>query len=756
MNKFYDRILFRGFVVILELGIINHLAIAQIIPDRTLPNNSQVMQAGDAIVIDGGTSVGQNLFHSFQEFSVNQGTEAYFNNAVTIDNILTRITGGNLSNINGLIRANGTASLFLLNPNGIVLGPNARLQIGGSFVASTAEAIIFNNDRLFSATDTENSSLLTINMPIGLQFGETPGKIQVQGEENRIVYDENFRPLFGDRPVGIEISPNSTFALIGGEINFAGGNITTRGGRIELGSVAGNNTVTLVPVHNGWIADYTDVQNFTNIELSQGASVDGSGPRAGDIHIQGQSILLYEGAVVAANPLGDLESGDIIIKAVDSVILSGSSSFDFPSSILNEVDIGANSDGGFMLIDTGRLLLENGAVISVGTFGNGDGGQLLINARESVEMRGLTSSGVPTFLLNEANFEGTGSSRTLTIQTKRLIIEDGGSLSAGNANPVGRGGDIIIHASESVELSGINGFGTGSEIAIEGFDIATNSAGSILIYTNRLSVENHSQIGGKHSGSGDGGNVTIHANNIVLDDRGSITANTASGNGGNLTLNVSDGLLLRNQSQISTEAGGTGNGGNMMINADTIVALENSDIIANAFEGSGGQIQINTQGIFGTEFREFVTPESDITASSQFGVSGTVIINNSAVDPASGLVNLSTEVSDPDRDVYVGCAAAQDNSFTITGRGGIPANPTNPIQIQTIWRDLQDFSSSHTADNDSGRTIENSDRSMIDPKSEPIVEANSWQIHPNGTVELMAVVPDSRNPVSHPSSCEMR
>jgi large exoprotein involved in heme utilization and adhesion len=133
--------------------------------------------------------------------------------------------------------------------------------------------------------------------PIGLQFGDTPGKIQVQGAENGIIYNDNYRPLFDDRPVGIQVSPNSTLAFIGGEINFEGGNITTRGGRIEVGSVGGNNTVTLVPVNNGWTADYTEVDSFQNIQLSQGASIDASGQRGGDIQLQGQSILLYDGSV---------------------------------------------------------------------------------------------------------------------------------------------------------------------------------------------------------------------------------------------------------------------------------------------------------------------------------------------------------------------------------------------------------------------------------------------------------------------------
>ncbi|MEM0980329.1 MAG: filamentous hemagglutinin N-terminal domain-containing protein, partial [Cyanobacteria bacterium P01_H01_bin.58] len=123
-------------------------AFAQLIPDTTLGQESSIVtpeliQGLPATVVAGGAERGANLFHSFTEFNVNTGQAVYFANPAAIDNILTRITGNNISNIDGLLGVNGNANLFLLNPNGVIFGPNARLDINGSFTTSTASSFAF-------------------------------------------------------------------------------------------------------------------------------------------------------------------------------------------------------------------------------------------------------------------------------------------------------------------------------------------------------------------------------------------------------------------------------------------------------------------------------------------------------------------------------------------------------------------------------------------------------------------------------------
>jgi filamentous hemagglutinin family protein len=156
--------------------------VAQVVPDQTLPVGERSQVSGDLnSQIDGGAIRGSNLFHSFQQFSIPTGGSASFNNAPSITNIITRVTGSNLSSIDGLIRANGTANLFLINPNGILFGANARLELGGSFLASTAEGLRFANGFEFSATSPQAPPLLTISAPIGLQYGSRSGEVRSQG-----------------------------------------------------------------------------------------------------------------------------------------------------------------------------------------------------------------------------------------------------------------------------------------------------------------------------------------------------------------------------------------------------------------------------------------------------------------------------------------------------------------------------------------------------------------------------------------------
>src|SRR6476469_620126 len=201
---------------------------AQIVPDNTLPSNSSVMPGCTICTINGGTVRGVNLFHSFSEFGVLTGGEANFNNALQIQNIFSRVTGNSVSNIDGVLGANGTANLFLLNPNGIIFNSNASLNIGGSFVASTASRLLFADGTVLGVKpDASTPPLLSVSVPIGLQYGSNPGSVEVRGAV-------------------LEVNPSQALALAGGNVTLIGGRLLAPGGRVELAGVATDGSIEFV------------------------------------------------------------------------------------------------------------------------------------------------------------------------------------------------------------------------------------------------------------------------------------------------------------------------------------------------------------------------------------------------------------------------------------------------------------------------------------------------------------------------------
>ncbi|MGL5193882.1 MAG: hypothetical protein ACRC8Y_09875, partial [Chroococcales cyanobacterium] len=178
---------------------------------------------------------------------------------------------------------------------------------------------------------------------------------------------------------------------------------------------------------------------------------------------------------------------------------------------------------------------------------------------------------------------------------------------------------------------------------------------------------------------------------------------------------------------ISVEAlGDGGDGGNVAIAASTIVALENSLIRANAVSGNGGNINIVTQGLF-------LSPDSQITASSQLGLDGTIEVQEPDLDPASGLVELEDNPTDPSDRIVSGCRPQEGNSFVVTGRGGLPENPHQPFIGSSVWHDLRPIA----LDGES-HSRQSAQQSPVAMKAEPLVETTGWAIDEGGNLVLTA------------------
>jgi filamentous hemagglutinin family protein len=807
-------------------------ALAQISSDGTLSTNVTTSD-NRHFTIHNGSRAGNNLFHSFGEFSVPTNGSAIFNNATDITNIFSRVTGGSISNIDGLIKANGNANLFLLNPNGIIFGSNARLNIGGSFIGTTASSIRFADGVEFSATNPSTSPLLTVSVPIGLQLGANPAPIQVNGTGHNLTRPNPLAPLVRNNPhSGLRVNPGKTLALIGGDITLKGGILTAEGGNVEIGAVSGASTsLGMTETDAGWTLNYDSVQQFADVELTQRALVDAGNTAPGSIRVRGSNLSLQGASLLLLENRGTQPTGSIDIQTTQSVQFTGDS---FSNGIIS--DALSTGRGGDVSISTERLLLQGGGnvirawtfgaadgghigidapeisligglkdvlVVGIRTFGSGDGGNLTlntdrlllwnggsivnnvnggsgsagnltVNATESVEMGG--SGGITSSLMASSAVSPSGSAGSVTVNAPRLVVSDGAFISSSTYG-AGTGGSVTVNASESIEVRGTGLNGTTQRIEPSTIRSAgiltppatqqrlglpatvTGPAGNITLNTPQLQVTDGATVTVRHDSLGNAGTLDINASEVLLDTGGSLTASTQSGQGGNLNLQVGDRLILRHGSRINVESFGTGNGGNITIASPIIIGLENSDIIANAVHGAGGNIQINTQGIFGLENRPQLTPESDITASSQFGVSGTVAINNPDVDPGGSLAQLPEDVTDPSQQIATGCSTLQESQFVVTGRGGLPPNPTERLNSTRTWSDVRDlsaFRSSETvaADRADAGTDESSPRLRTvvaepEPANPPaIVEATGWMVNETGNVELVAAVPNGGAPTN--------
>jgi large exoprotein involved in heme utilization and adhesion len=496
-----------------------------------------------------------------------------------------------------------------------------------------------------------------------------------------------------------------------------GGNITVPRGRIELGSVAGTGQVSLqkIDIDSGWALSYEGVQNFQDIELTQSPTSNNGLSRLSTISIDGRG-------------------------------------------------------GGNIQVQGRRVTLTNGSQLQ------GTGADIVISASETVQVSG-TALGTSSAIGSVAPL--TGKEGIVTINTKKLILQDGGRVTSATGGfliedqlttTTVPGGNLIINASESVELKGGKGR-TGLFSSTSSF----GSAGNITINTGKLIIRDGAIISAESTGvdaldrpiaTGAAGNININVNSLSL-NQGTITAETVKSGeqGANITFKISDLFRLENESQISARANGSANGGNITIkNNPFIVAFpeENNDITANAFEGSGGKIDITAQGIFGIEERRASegNQTNDIDASSQFGLSGVVEINQPDVDPNRGLVELPETVVDPNALVAQNpCKQGSESEFVITGRGGLPPSLNEDLNSEATQVGLVEPAPIESRGAGEQESREAEDKAISLPLVQtPIIPAQGWVFNDKGEIVLVAYDPTvtgSQRLKENPIGCPM-
>lgn len=553
----------------------SNFANAQVTPDVTTSTTVDV--DGNNFEINNGDRAGGNLFHSFQDFSVPTDGSAVFNNPIDIVNIFSRVTGSNISDINGLIQANGGANLFLLNPNGIIFGENARLNIGGSFIGSTADSIMFP-DREFSASNL-NTPFLTINAPIGLNFRDNPGDIT----NRSITTQENDPTDF----IGLEVSSEETIGLIGGDVSIEGGVISTPGGRIELGSVRGNSQVSLTEVAKGWDISYEGIDNFGNIQLSGEAFVITYEANTGDIEVQGGNISLIEGSQLGLDTSGG-QAGNLTVIASES--LSMGENAVFPSVFFNDISGDATGQGSQTTIKASQLTINNGSQITSKVFNQGQGVDITVNATDITIDNFFVDNVFRLGLFQPGIFAQDGGN--ITLQTDTLTLSNGGQIIT-NTFGANNAGNLTVGATKSVELSGTvadENSPSGLFANVAPRTTATGNAGNLTITTPQLVVRDGAQIGTAARNTGNGGTVTINADSILLRATSSLARLEGQGRSG-ISVSAQPSFIDSVSGEIIPTVG---NGGNVIINAKDLTIEQGAFISINTFsEGNGGNGNIN-------------------------------------------------------------------------------------------------------------------------------------------------------------------
>ncbi|MEH1858390.1 MAG: filamentous hemagglutinin N-terminal domain-containing protein [Nostoc sp.] len=621
-----------------------HPTFAQLTPDNSLgKERSQVIplnQNNDGIV--GGAARGTNLFHSFQDFNVGVGRGVYFANPEGITNIFSRVTGGNSSNIFGSLGVLGNANLFLLNPNGILFGKKAQLDMQGSFMGTTANGVQFRNQGVFSATNPEAPPLLTIN-PSALLFNQINQNASIQ---NNSVAPAGKDPG-GVDVFGLRVPDGNSLLLVGGNVSMDGGWAIANGGRIELGGLVERGSIGIQSNGDNFSLSFPDgvqrgdislnnkaivgviagsggsiAANTRNLEILAGSqffagigsglgtantqagdiTVDATGEiklaganslifnsvqsqavgNAGNITIKTGSLEVTDGAQIVSSIFGKGDSGNISITASDAI------SLDKTSYILNNVQ-SRDAEGNARNIDitTGSLTATNGAEINSFTRGRGNAGNIMIKARDAVTFDGKDSDGNYSGSFSNVLAGGVGNGGKINITASSLSLTNNGQLGVGvreafDTIPAGKGigGRVDINVRDAFTISGTN-----SGIFADIDTGAVGSGGNIQVEAGNIFVTDGGLIRSSTFGKGDSGNIFITARDATSLDAASYIANNvqstdAEGNAGNIDITTGS-LSVTNGAEINSFTRGRGNAGNITIQARHAVTFDGKDSDGN-------------------------------------------------------------------------------------------------------------------------------------------------------------------------------
>ncbi len=541
-----------------------------------------------------GKQIGGNLFQSFGIFGLATGESATFSGPATVTNVIGRVTGGSPSSINGAIRSTiPGANVYLINPAGIVFGPNAAVNISGSFHASTADYLKLSDGSRFQASSPDGSTL-TAAAPAAFGFlNAAPPAITVNGST-------------------LGVSAGKTLDLAAGPVSMAGGALQAGSGTLRVVGVAGTGEVPVDPLN----ASALTVTQFAPVSFTQGAALsannfsgaggsgsvlvtagaftlsaasisalNGSGNRVagGPIAISADSIALADGASIASITFADTAAGG-------PITLSSNGPVSLDRAMINSNTF-SSAPSGMVRVQAGSLSLTNGSGISSLTFNAGNAGPINVSVTGALS---LTSGKISSNPFN------AGNAGAINITAGSGVFTAGGGVgSVAQSGSSGMAGDITVNIAGALTIDGAGATqNSPSLIASQTLLGATGKAGHAAVSAQSLSVINGGVISTSSFGAGGAGQVLVNAGNIVLSNSGVIFSDTfGTGSAGAVNV-VADNVSLTSSGRIaSTSQGGArGNAGNVSVNVSGTLTIDgtgatmvlHSGIFALSVPGSSG------------------------------------------------------------------------------------------------------------------------------------------------------------------------
>jgi filamentous hemagglutinin family protein len=596
------------------------IAQSVIVPDDTLGEERSVVVPnflGQPIeAIGGGAQRGQNLFHSFREFNISNGRGAYFAIPnLDIRNVLTRVTGDNPSNILGTIGTFSPATgsvrvpvqnvnLFLINPNGIVFGRNARLNVGASFIATTASGLQLGDQGLFSASQPETSTLLSIN-PSAFLFNA----IADQNLPEIVVRSNSLNPLGG---LGLRVPNGQNFLLIGGDVTLESGIVQAFGGRVELGGLAEVGRVELAENGNEFRLQFPDGVQRSDVALINSpnsplvaARVDVAEGGGGSITVNSRNLDVLGGSVLQAGIQSGLgtegsQAGDITLNATGAFRLEGI------GGAFNTVRVSAAGNAGNIIVDTGSLT-NNGAQLNSSTLGQGSAGNVSITVRDAATFDGVGSRRFSSGARSTVELTAKGKGGTLSLSAGSLTVTNGAELTSSTFGK-GDAGNVSITVRDTATFDGVGSNGRSSAAGSTVEPKAEGKGGTLSLSAGSLNVTNGAILTSSTLGQGDAGDVSITVRDAATFDgvgsngrssaAGSTVEPKAEGKGGRLFLSAGS-LTVTNGAQLTSSTLGKGDAGDVSITVRDAATFDGVD--SDGFSSlAGSTVQQTAQGKGGT------------------------------------------------------------------------------------------------------------------------------------------------------------